>query len=90
MAANPIRVVPGIYRHYKGQLYLALGTVVWHDGFGENKPRQYVCYVCLYENNLESKRAEQCIRPVEEWVSKVELPGGAKQDRYTLITELGP
>lgn len=86
------RVIPGIYRHYKGAHYLALGTVVWHDAKGEGKPGLFVCYICLYENNTETNRAEQCVRPIEEWTDTVYGPSYPIEGipRYKLLTPLGP
>jgi hypothetical protein len=87
------RIAPGIYQHYKcGDQYTVLGTVVWHDGNGENKPKYFVCYHANYANNPLTRRAEQCIRPVEEWVESVPVPGTPEvmQPRYKLICELGP
>lgn len=56
----------GIYQHYKGNKYLALG-VAKH---GETK-EDLVVYVTLYENDM----ASMWVRPLKMFLEKVEVDG---------------
>lgn len=55
-------ITPGIYRHYKGQFYLVIGTVVDHE-----TRNQLVLYVPLY---LIDRNQQMTVRPVEDFMQK--------------------
>jgi len=57
---------PGIYRHYKGKKYLALGVAKHSETLEE-----LVVYVSLYENET----SQIWVRPLKMFKEKVTLNG---------------
>jgi len=69
---------PGIYKHFKGNKYLAL-TVGKHSETLE----EMVVYVSLYENET----SQVWIRPLENFMSDKTLEDGTKVKRFTFVSE---
>lgn len=62
--AAPVIVKPGIYRHYKGKLYLVIGT-----GIHSETLEPVVIYQALYVHK------ELWVRPASMWFEKIEIEG---------------
>jgi hypothetical protein len=69
-------VKPGIYRHWKGKLYLVIGLV--RNSVTEEKDT--VLYVQLYGEH------EFCVRPLEDFLATVENDG-KKVPRFEYVGE---
>jgi cyclomaltodextrinase len=67
---------PGIYRHYKGNKYLALGIAKHSETLEE-----LVVYVSLYDNE-ESKL---WVRPLQMFLEEVEFEG-KKMPRFEFLS----
>lgn len=59
-------LLPGIYRHFKGQLYEVLGTVRHSESLEE-----LILYKALYKNRTSAL----WVRPAEMFVEKVTVDG---------------
>jgi hypothetical protein len=57
-----MEIEPGIYRHYKGQYYLVIGSVVDHETRGI-----MVLYVPLY---LVDGKQQMTVRPIQSFLDK--------------------
>lgn len=68
-------ITPGIYRHYKGNLYLVLGT-----GKHSETLEEMVVYVALYE----SSESQIWVRPAGMFLETIEFEGKT-QPRFTFI-----
>lgn len=67
---------PGIYKHYKGQKYLALGVAKHSETLEE-----FVVYIPLYDN----KESKVWVRPLRMFMEKV-LVRGKKVPRFTFLS----
>ena len=82
-------IIPGIYRHYKGGLYMVLGVARHHEAHG----KEYVVYHPLYLHGVE-KSLRLNIRPLygsandpDGWLEPV-LAGSVLQQRFALVMPL--
>jgi hypothetical protein len=69
---------PGIYKHFKGNLYLAL-FLARHSETEED----LVIYIDLYEN----KTSQIWARPLDMFMDYKELEDGSKVKRFEFIRE---
>lgn len=69
---------PGIYKHFKGNLYLAL-FLAKHSETEED----LVIYIDLYEN----KSGQIWARPLEMFMGYKELEDGSKVKRFEFVRE---
>ena len=69
---------PGIYKHFKGNLYLAL-FLAKHCETEED----VVVYIDLYEN----KNSQIWIRPLDMFMDYKELEDGTKVKRFEFLRE---
>jgi hypothetical protein len=69
------RIAAGIYRHYKGNKYLVLGTAVHAETL-----ESVVVYVTLYENEVSA----MWVRPLKMFLEEVEVDG-KRVPRFRLI-----
>lgn len=60
------KIKPGIYKHYKGNLYKVIGLVKHSETLED-----LVLYECLYEN----QNAKVWVRPVKMFNEKINLNG---------------
>lgn len=67
---------PGIYQHYKGNKYLAIGVAKHSETLEE-----LVCYISLYDN----KESKIWVRPLAMFMEEVEV-NGEKKPRFTFIS----
>lgn len=67
---------PGIYQHYKGNKYLAIGVAKHSETLEE-----LVCYITLYDN----KEGKIWVRPLSMFLEEVEIDG-VKKPRFTFIS----
>jgi len=74
LVPKPIAITPGIYRHFKGDLYQVLGLT----RHSETK-EQFVVYQQL-------GRDETWIRPYEMFIENISL-GGACEPRFTKVAD---
>jgi hypothetical protein len=68
----------GIYRHYKGGLYQCLGLAAHSE-----TDDYLVVYVSLTGAHLPGPRFR--VRPLAQWVQKIEWPDGIERARYTYL-----
>jgi hypothetical protein len=68
---------PGIYKHFKGNLYLAIMLAT----DCEDIEKKMVVYVSLYEN----QKSQVWIRPVEDFMGEKKLEDGTNVKRFTFI-----
>jgi hypothetical protein len=69
---------PGIYKHFKGNLYLALFLAKHSE-----TEKDLVIYVDLYEN----KNSQIWARPLEMFMGYKELEDGSKVKRFEFVRE---
>ena len=69
---------PGIYKHFKGNLYLAL-FIAKHTETEEDM----VIYIDLYENT----NSQIWARPLEMFIDKKKLEDGSKVKRFEFVRE---
>lgn len=69
---------PGVYKHFKGNLYLAL-MVAKHSESEED----VVVYIGLYENDLSNV----WVRPLDSFMGEKELEDGTKVKRFEFVRE---
>lgn len=69
---------PGIYKHFKGKLYLAL-FLAKHSETEED----VVVYIDLYEN----KNSQIWVRPLDMFMDYKELEDGTKVKRFEFLRE---
>ena len=72
------KLKPGIYKHFKGGLYLVLSV-----GKHSETLEEYVVYISLYENET----SQVWIRPIEDFMGEKELEDGTKVKRFTFVSE---
>ena len=66
------KVEPGIYRHYKGKLYLVIGMAT-HSETNE----ELVLYIPLYEPLVVPGKHHLVVRPAKMWQEMVAPSDGA-------------
>ena len=71
------KFIPGIYRHYKGKKYLALGIAKHSETL-----EKLVIYISLYENETSQMWA----RPLDMFMEGVEIEG-KNQPRFKFIDD---
>jgi hypothetical protein len=69
---------PGVYKHFKGNLYLALTT-----GKHTETLEEYVVYISLYENET----SQVWIRPIDNFLGYKEFKDGTKVKRFEFVRE---
>lgn len=69
---------PGIYKHFKGNLYLAL-FLAKHSETGEDM----VIYIDLYEN----KKSQIWARPLDMFMDYKKLEDGTKVKRFEFLRD---
>ena len=72
--------VPGVYRHFKGGMYLAL--MLAKDSETEE---DVVVYIPLYYK--EESQTKAWVRSLEDFMGKKELDDGTIVDRFEFISE---
>jgi hypothetical protein len=72
--------VPGVYRHFKGGMYLAL--MLAKDSETEE---DIVVYIPLYYK--EESQTKAWVRSLEDFMGKKELDDGTIVDRFEFISE---
>ncbi|HXH30076.1 MAG TPA: DUF1653 domain-containing protein [Bacteriovoracaceae bacterium] len=77
MVEDEKTITPGLYRHYKGQLYRVRGLARHSETL-----ELLVVYECQYNNDL----GKVWVRPVEMFVEEV-LVDGAKVPRFEFISD---
>jgi hypothetical protein len=70
---------PGVYKHFKGGLDLALFLV----SDCEDPQKKLVVYISMYEN----PNGQIWVRPVEDFMGEKELEDGTKIRRFEFIKE---
>lgn len=68
-------VIGGLYKHYKGNFYRVKGIVRHSETLEE-----LVHYEALYENEL----GRQWVRPIDMFLSEIEVDGG-KRPRFEFV-----
>jgi len=66
---------PGIYQHYKGNKYLALGVAKHSETLEE-----LVVYITLYDN----EQSKIWVRPLKMFIEEVEI-NGQKTPRFKFL-----
>lgn len=78
--ARPQRFKPGVYKHFKGGMYLAL--ILAKDS---ETLEDVVVYIPLYDNPESNTKA--WIRPLNDFMGYKEFEDGTKVKRFEFIRE---
>jgi hypothetical protein len=69
---------PGVYKHFKGQKYLALFTSKHSETLED-----YVVYISLYNN----KKSQLWIRPLKDFNGYKKMEDGTRVKRFKFIKD---
>jgi hypothetical protein len=69
---------PGLYRHYKGGLYLVIGTAETHNHNGDVD----IIYVSLAHGTLVTRPLRKDSRNEAAWLDSVMWPDGEMRERF--------
>lgn len=75
----------GIYQHYSGRYYLAIGTGFYTGNDPALNQKRVVLYYSLYDNDLAFSI---CVRPLSEWNEEVMWPDGRSRSRFRPVSEM--